>query len=116
MLKRNNGELKEMSIDVSDDAAVNNAVEAIGGNDAETVRNIFELSKLAYKEKTGLKKGDTVDVIIANGKITFKDMGKDYRLIASEKYIDKIKGLNKSYENVMMIGMNYSSIKEDENE
>ena len=80
------------------------------------MRSIFELSKFAYKEKTGLKKGDTVDVIISDGKITFKDMGKDYRLIASEKYIDKIKGLNKSYENVMMIGMNYSSIKEDGNE
>ncbi len=116
MLKRNSGERKEMSVDVSDDAAVKGAVDAIGGNNAETVRSIFELSKFAYKEKTGLKKGDTVDVIISDGRITFKDMGKDYRLIASEKYIDKIKGLNKSYENVMMIGMNYSSIKEDGNE
>ena len=116
MLKRNSSERKEMSVDVSDDAAVKGAVDAIGRNNAETVRSIFELSKFAYKEKTGLKKGDTVDVIISDGKITFKDMGKDYRLIASQKYIDKIKGLNKSYENVMMIGMNYSSIKEDGNE
>ena len=111
MLKRNNGEIREFSVDVSDDAAVENAVKAIGENTAETVRNIFELSKLAYREKTGLKKGDTVDVIISDGRISFKDMGKAYKLIASEKYIDKIKQLNKSYENVMMIGMNYSDMK-----
>lgn len=111
MLKRNNGEIREFSVDVSDDAAVENAVKAIGENTAETVRNIFELSKLAYREKTGLKKGDTVDVIISDGRISFKDMGKAYKLIASDKYIDKIKDLNKSYENVIMIGMNYSDMK-----
>ena len=79
--------------------------------DALYIRNDVDLARGSFRVK-----GDTVDVIISDGKITFKDMGKDYRLIASEKYIDKIKELNKSYENVMMIGMNYSSIKEDGNE
>lgn len=120
MLKRSEGETEETSVDVSDEAAVKAAVKAISEyadehypgseNTAEAVRNIFELSRLAYREKTGLKKGDTVDVIISGGRITFKDMGTDYRLIASEEYTDKIKKLNKAYENVLMIGMNYSSI------
>ena len=38
-------------------------------------------------------------------------MGKDYKLIGSESYIEKIKKLNNSYENVVMIGMNYSSLE-----
>jgi Na+-driven multidrug efflux pump len=121
MLKKNNGERIESSIDVSDAEAVEAAVSSIGAYAAEnypdtkqitdTAKNIFALSHLAYKEKTGLKKGDTVDVIISGGKITFKDLGKDYRLIKSEEYIEKIKEMNGNYENVLMIGMNYSSIK-----
>jgi Na+-driven multidrug efflux pump len=121
MLKRNNGERIESSIDVSDAEAVDKAVSSIGAYAAENhhdkkqtadaVKNIFALSQLAYKEKTGLKKGDTVDVVISDGKITFKDFGKDYRLIKSEEYIEKIKEINGDYENVLMIGMNYSSIK-----
>lgn len=111
MLKKNNGEIQEMSVDVSDDKAVNMVIDAMGENMAEIMRSVFELSKIAYKEKTGLKKGDTIDIIIADGKITFKDMGKDYKLIGSESYIEKIKKLNNSYENVVMIGMNYSSLE-----
>jgi hypothetical protein len=121
MLKKNDGERTESSIDVSDEKAVDEAVSSIGAyaaenhhdkeQTAEAVKNIFALSRLAYKEKTGLKKGDTVDVIISDGKITFKDLGKDYRLIASEEYTDKIKEMSADYENVLMIGMNYSSIK-----
>lgn len=110
MLKRNNGEVKEFSVDVSDDDAINRVLNEIGGNTAELIKNIFAVSKLAYKEKTGLKKGDTIDVIISSDKMSFKDMGKDYNLIESELYIAKIKELNNSYENITMIGMNYSSV------
>ena len=56
-----------------------------------------------------LKDGEKVDMAVG-----FQPKAAMQAFI--EKYIDKIKGLNKSYENVMMIGMNYSSIKEDGNE
>lgn len=111
MLKKNDGDIQEMSVDVSDDKETAMAIHAIGENMSDIMRNVFALSRLAYKEKTGLKKGDTVDIIISDGKITFKDMGKDYQLIESESYIQKIKDLNNSYENVAMIGINYSGLE-----
>ena len=111
MLKKNDGDIQEMSVDVSDDKETDMAIHAIGENMSDIMRNVFALSRLAYKEKTGLKKGDTVDIIISDGKITFKDMGKDYQLIESESYIQKIKDLNNSYENVAMIGINYSGLE-----
>jgi Na+-driven multidrug efflux pump len=121
MLKKNDGRRVEGSVDISDRESVTEAATAIRhyiesvypnrSEAASAVEYIFELAELAYRERTGLRRGDNLDIIITDGKITFKDLGKDYRLISSEDNIERIKSLNVGYENVLMIGMNYSSIK-----
>lgn len=119
MLKKNKEDVLELSVDVLDDNKVKSTVKAIENyaekknlsavNIKEILENMFELSKTAYKEK-GMKRGGLADIIIDNSKISLKDMGRDYRLINSEKYIEKLKQIGKDYDNTLMIGMNYSSI------
>ena len=119
MLKKNNENVLELSVDVFDEDEVKNTINTIENYVSEQypsavkvkeiLENMFELSKTSY-EKKGLKRGCIMDIIIDNGKISLKDMGRDYRLINSAKYIEKLKQISKDYDNTLMIGMNYSSI------
>ena len=104
----------ELSVDVSDETAVDNAKTAITkhtNNDSieQIITYMFKLSQSAYKTKTGLKKGDTVDIIVSENKLSLKDMGADYRSV-DNGYIEKIRKLTEIYENTLMIGMNYSTV------
>ena len=114
MLKKPSDDAIEFSVDISDDDKIKEAIGIITervGNDAEDIVGyMFELSKNAYIRKTGLKKGDTVDVIFDSGKLSFKDIGADYRLLEDNSCTEKIKKLNSTYENTLMIGINYSTV------
>ncbi len=115
MLKSETKDYFETTVDVSDEKATENAIKEISDmvnkeNTAQILEYMFELSKCAYRKKKGLKKGDTVDVILTKDKLTFKDMGTDYRLLEDNGYIERIQEYNRHYENTLMIGMNYSAI------
>lgn len=114
MLKKPSDDAIEFSVDISDDDKIKEAIGIITervGNDAENIVGyMFELSKNAYIRKTGLKKGDTVDVIFDSGKLSFKDIGADYRLLEDNSCTEKIKKHNSTYENTLMIGINYSTV------
>ncbi len=115
MLKSADKDSFETTVDVSDPKATEHAIREISDmvnkeNTAQILNYIFELSKCAYQKKTGLKKGDTVDVIVGKDKLSFKDMGTDYRLLEDNECMKKIKEYNQNYENTLMIGMNYSTI------
>lgn len=119
MLKKRGPDVLELSVDVFDEAEVSNMIAAVEiyaaekhlseVNLKEILQNQCKLSKAAYVE-AGCKRGGIVDIIIGDGKISFKDMGKNYELINSDEYIKNLKIINKNYDSTLMIGMNYSSI------
>ena len=115
MLGKTHDNIIEMSVDVSDENAVSDAVKRIGehiksGNTDRILYYMFELSKCAYRKKTGLVKGDTADIVFDEKELTFKDLGTDYRLLPDNTYIAEIRELSREYENTVMIGINYSKV------
>ncbi len=115
MLKSAKEDYFETTVDVSDEKATETAIKEISDrinreNTEQTLKYMFELSKCAYQKKTGLKKGDTVDILLSGDNLSFKDLGADYRLLEDNGYIEKIKESDQNYKNTLMIGMNYSTI------
>ena len=109
----------ELSVDVSDGELAAAACEALDAfarehygaeNAAELAGLAFGLSHRAYGEKPGRKRGENVDVVAREGRLLFKDMGRDYALLSEAPELEKLKDSGCGYENTLMIGMNYSNI------
>lgn len=121
MLEKADGEKLELSVDVSDDEETEGALEIISAYVKEKypqaaeisplLRDVFRLVQYAYEEGSGLKKGASVDIIAAEGQISFKDMAKNYRMLSHQEYMENIRKHNRNYNCTLMIGMNYSSIE-----
>lgn len=119
MLKKNNQNILELSVDVFNENEVSNMIGAVENyvaqkyssevNVKEILQNMCKLSKTAYTE-AGCRREGIADIIVDDGKISFKDMGKNYKMINSAEYTENLKKINKNYDNTLMIGMNYSSI------
>lgn len=120
MLEKAEGEKLELSVDVSDAAEIAAALEMLSVYVKEkypqaveirpVLEDIIRLAQYAYGEGSGLKKGASVDIIAADGSISFKDMAKDYRMLAKQEYQNNVRKHNRNYNSTLMIGMNYSSI------
>lgn len=110
----------EFSVDVSDKAQIQKAQNCIIEHVKEhyccrkdilqITTDFFDLARYAYQQKTGLKKGDTADIIVRNGKMYFKDMGREYAMLECGSRIEKMREMYHDYDSTLMIGMNYSSI------
>lgn len=81
-----------------------------GGERAELAGLALGLSHRAYGEKPGRKRGENVDVVAREGRLLFKDMGRDYALLSEAPELERLKDSGCGYENTLMIGMNYSNI------
>ena len=117
MIKKADEDTFEMSVDVSEEKEISQAVDEISQKILKTdqktkelLENMFSLSRIAYSDKSGLKSDDTVDIIVRKNKVFFKDMGTDYRLLKDCDLMTKIKDHNDSYEHTLMIGINYSTV------
>jgi len=117
MIKKADEDTFEMSVDVSEEKEISQAVDEISQKllktdqkTKELLENMFSLSRIAYSDKSGLKSDDTVDIIVRKNKVFFKDMGTDYRLLKDCDLMTKIKDHNDSYEHTLMIGINYSTV------
>lgn len=108
----------ELSVDVSDGELAAAACEALDAfarehygaeNAAELAGLALGLSHRAYGEN-GRKRGENVDVVAREGRLLFKDMGRDYALLSEAPELERLKDSGCGYENTLMIGMNYSSI------
>ncbi len=109
----------ELSVDVSDGELAAAACEALDAfacehygaeNAAELAGLALGLSHRAYCEKPGRKRGENVDVVAREGRLLFKDMGRDYALLSEAPELERLKDSGCGYENTLMIGMNYSNI------
>lgn len=115
MQKKTSENTLEMSVNVSDmeqrNKAVNKISEHMGNNEIQPFLNdIFELSETAYSSKNTGQKYHVMDITADKTKLSFKDMGKDYRLLTEKNLYDKLKTLNSDYDHTSLIGMNYSSL------
>ncbi len=115
MLKRTESEAFELSVDVFSPEKIETAIQAIADRvqkeqTEEILRHMFAQSVRAYREKTGLRKNNTVDIILSGNMLSFKDMGAHYALLEGATYTEEIKKLCKKYEYTLLIGMNYATV------
>ena len=120
MLRRPEPPELELSVDVDDTAQLRLAAETAAqhvrenypgaGDVTQLCLAALELSRSAYSELPGRAKAAMADVIVRDGMLFIKDMGRDYALLRDKGPFERLRELCGGVESTQMIGMNYTGI------
>lgn len=120
MLRRPEPPELELSVDVDDAAQLRLAAETAAqhvrenypgaGDVTELCLAALELARSAYAESPGRAKTAVADVIVRDGTLFIKDMGRDYALLRDKGPYERLRELCGGFESTQMIGMNYTGI------
>lgn len=110
----------ELSVDVNDSAQAEQAAQAAaeharanypGAGDVKRLcAAALELARSAYSEAPASRGRGAADIIVRDGALYIKDMGRDYSLLKDKKPLERLRELCPGFETTQMIGMNYTSI------